>query len=220
MKMGAMNKHPSCQATWLVTTNATRCVSSSFADLMLANTFLEQALIAEMEGGCDKDAVTNMIRSAVKSRDTIREASDLLVEAIQLGEQTGTPYVEQFSSLVPHKLGLLWNTSIVPGQMETVVEVSAEIKGDHLAPSRRFVSDLRRLEELTDSVVVAFESLVTFAHDGNLRRALEENRVPIQADFALLLTKWMKFLGEYVIDSLVATHVAFEAKGHQALEAS
>ena len=71
---------------------------------------------------------------------------------------------------------------------------------------------LEKLEKLT---VLAKESLNDageLAKSGRLREALACNEIPLQANFAILLSNWLQFMKEYLVDSLVATEVVFRIK--------
>jgi len=173
-----------------------------------------------MEGDVNRHAIENMLVMAKDSHNVLRDAQLHLTKAIEIGEIEGTPYKQGFASVAPHQLAALWGGSIIPGQHETVTKIASEIKKDHLAPTHRFVEMLMRIESLTDPVITSFQALQVHGVEGRLRESLEKNEVPLQADFALLMTTWMDFLREYIADSLVATHVAFEAEGYPALMAS
>jgi len=218
--MGAMNKHPSCKITWIHTTRATMHISEGFASMLLANSHLEKALLDDMEGIVNDEALNDMMSKVETSLSSLKEARQLLIKAIHVGETEGTPYATGFASLIPHHLASTWSNSIVPGQKTAIAKIASTIKGDHLAPTRRFVEELEELEELTNQVFDSFCAVRECGLAGHLRESLERNEVSLQADFSPLMTKWMMFLQEYIIDSLVATHVAFESEGHPALMAS
>ncbi|HET8575157.1 MAG TPA: hypothetical protein VFM02_03250 [Candidatus Paceibacterota bacterium] len=218
--MGAMNKHPSCKKSWPCTTQATYNISKALADIFSANAALERALLSEMDGAVNLSSLHEMCEKARSSYEALQGAREQLDRAIQIGESEKTPYLEGFQKLSANKLGHLWGDSLVPGQRETVIKIASEIKSDHLAPSRRFVRELLKIEDLTNRVLQSFQQVYSLGEKNGLREALEQNKVPLQANFALLMTVWTDFLREYIMDSLIATHVVFEVEGYPSLKVS
>lgn len=85
--------------------------------------------------------------------------------------------------------------------------IVSEIKGDHFSTAKRFVSMLEKLEKLTLLAGESLSDVGELAENGQLREALVHNKISLQANFAILLSNWLQFMKEYLVDSLIATEV-------------
>ena len=77
------------------------------------------------------------------------------------------------------------------------------------APS--LISIHRKMQ--TDVLITTAKNAHSYAVEGTLKTALESNATPLQATFAKLISSWVQFTKEYLVDSLLATEVVFSSKG-------
>lgn len=217
--MGGINKHPSCSITWQRTTACSQAISLAFSALFAANASLEAVILAEFSGDTDTGSAEHMLRLISESKHHVRDAQDHLVASIKIGEDTGSPYQSDFRALKPHLISAMWDGKLLVGCKDDVLRIATEISTSHLGPARRFVDNLTELERLTGALEISFGEAIEYARNGRLRDALERNAIPLQANMALALSHWLQFMREYLVDSLIATHVAFTVHKHPALVA-
>lgn len=207
--MGAINKHPSCKKTWKVTTQVSREISLAFASLFSANAYLEMVLLGEFENRDEQDSIIKMNKVIKESTTHLSKAKQFLVETICIAKKSGDPYKKEFGELNSNLLSGLWNNRLLVDCKHEISKIVSEVKDDHLSTSERFVSDIEKLENLTDLAIQSLQEVSSIAHNHRLREALANNEIPLQANFGLLISTWLFFMKEYLIDSLVATEVAF-----------
>ena len=215
--MGGINKHGSCNQTRAITTDASKQFSLAFASLMTANARLENVLLAELGGKRDEAAMVDMMQYLRASRNHLVAGRDLLKRALQVGGESQAEYREQFGDLKPASLAELWNYQLLSRCEEEVCQIGQELREDNLAPTRRFIHSVEKLIELTDAGINVFETAIRFANSADLQRALEQNELPLQAEFARLLSRWLQFMKEYLVESLLATEVVFKRNNVAAL---
>lgn len=216
--MGAMNKHPSCRITWEETIKASLAFSNALASLMSGNVHLEHVLLAELDDKENlKDSAMRMIEEVEASRVYLVEAQSMLVASIKRGEEMGNPYENDFKALNPGILAELWDQGLLMKCSDEVRKIGHELKRDHLETARRLVAEVDNLIRLTDPVIETFKDAALCAESGSLKLALENNELPLQARFATLFSRYLVFMREYLVDSLIATEVVFRAKGKRSL---
>lgn len=212
-----MNKHPSCQYTWQQTTLASKRVSEAFADLLSANAELEDVLLAEFSGAYNLGATERMVAKLFASKQGVLETQALIRLSIDTSRDNPDEFAGERGRLQPTVLATEWNGVLLTKSWDTIRAMAAEIQDDRLATAMRFVEALGSLLELYQPVIGAFQQAGEFAKTRALREALASNQVPVQSTFAILLSNWLVFMNEYLVDSLVATHIAFATRQHPAL---
>jgi len=217
--MGAMNRHPSCTSTWKQTTLASRAISDGFAHLMRSNSLLEDALLAEFHGATNAVATDNMITELVESVGNLETAQALIRLSIDTSRANTDDFAVARDQLKPDMIAELWNGSLLIESQSNVCRIAKEIKADRLSTAARFVEEIGKLLELYKPVIKAFQQAQDLAKIGRLRDGLRLNEVPLQSTYALLLSTWLSFMNEYLIDSLIATQVAFTTYQKPALVA-
>ena len=218
--MGGINRHPSCTKTWNLTTRCSRSISGAFAATMMANVCLENVLLAEFAGGKASRDLERMGDSLRETRVHLTEARSFLVRSIHVGQVQVSPYLATLKSFDPATLAVEWENHLVTNARDEIVRIATEAKSDHLAPAIRFTTSLASLATLTEDFTRIFEEARRYAERGALKSALEENLIPLQASFARLLSFWLQFMKEYLVDSLIATEAVFRANARRTLAAS
>lgn len=207
--MGAMNKHPSCQHTWRQTTLASKKISEAFAGVLNANAALEDALLAEFSGARDQNAMGKMMSELTGSAQNLLAAQGLIHLSIETSCQHPDEFASARKQLDATELSAKWNGTLLAGSAEMTHRLILQIKNDRLATAKQFVSEIDSLLALYPPVVKAFQTAWEYADVGGLREALATNKVPVQRTFSVLFSTWSVFMNEYLIDSLVGTHIAF-----------
>lgn len=208
-----MNKHPSCNQTWLVTTRASLHLSEAMTFLMQGNVHLEAVLLAEFEGKKSADSMNKMLLMVRKSRESLAQFRDDLFESIQIGKKTGNPYVGDFLSMDEDLLARKWDQTMLFECQESVRRLGAEAKRDNLASAKRFFNETSIFLNTANQVIEVFEQALSYAKEGKLKWAIEEGKFPLQRVFATHFSRILVFMREYLVDSLIATEVVFKAKG-------
>jgi hypothetical protein len=218
--MGAMNKHPSCRPSWRATTETSLGVSQAFAAVMQANINLERILLAEFAGeDYNPKLGIEMIAELHNSAYALIEIDGCFRQSIEAGLQSVDEYAPQFARLDPKRLVRELDDVVLVASANEVGMIAEKLKQDNLSTTREFRGRIAGIQELTLEVAVATTGALEFARHGELRSALAENRVTLQAPFALLISTWLQFMKEYLVDSVVATEVAFTAAGAGSLAA-
>jgi hypothetical protein len=216
--MGAMNKHPSCKITWERTTKASCSVSMALASLMESNVHLECILLAEFTGQTvNEDHLSAMVTEARESRRHLLNARDHITASIEIGEKNGNPYQGDFRAIEPRLLAELWDQCFLADCKGVVNNLGEKLKGDHLSTARSFVIEIDALTSMMDSVIATFETATEFARSGALKQAIEDGDFPLQVNFAVMFSRFMAFMKEYLVDSLIATEVVFISRGKSLL---
>lgn len=211
--MGAINKHPSCTKTWENTTRASKEISLFCASIFTANVHLETILLNEFEdAGCDEHVLLMMEKAISESISHLNLARGHIVNSINTAYSVGNPYKKEFSALNGNILSQLWDKQLLVACSSEVQNIVSEIKDDHLSTAKRFILALDKLEKLTLSAGKSLTDAGELAKKGQLREALACNEIPLQANFAILLSNWLQFMKEYLVDSLVATEIVFHIK--------
>ena len=216
--MGAMNRHPSCTTTWRQTTLAAKCISSAHAKLLQANARLEDVLLAEFAGTFHREAADDMLVLLQESVDEFMQAQALIRLSIDTASRNPDDFVEARAKLQPGELASHWR-DFLASDADDVARIAAEIKSDRLATAKRFVDELDVVIGQFTAVITAFTHAREIAGKGRLREALESNEVPLQRDFGSLYSLVLQFMGDYLIDSLVATQVSFDQRNYGPLVA-
>jgi len=214
--MGAMNRHPSCKATWRLTTLASKAVSEAHAKLLSANSCLEDVLLAEFAGAKNVSAAEKMMIFLQESADSFAQTQALIRQSIDVALSNPDDFVEARNRLDPIGLSTVWE-SFLSGDLDDVTLIATKIKDDRLATAKQFIQDLDKLGAQFEPVMHAFKCARDIAAEGRLCEALERNEIPLQRDYGALYSRVLCFMRDYLIDSLVATQVSFDQRQYPAL---
>lgn len=218
--MGGVNRHPSCCYTWRQTTLTSQKISDGVAKLMMANSRLEDVLLAEFSGANDPEAADEMAILLRQSSDDLLAAQGLLRLSLDTSQANPDDFAEARKNLNPEAVAERWNGTLLVNSVDDVCRIAREIKGDRLATAKRFITEIGRILALYTPAIEAFKAAREKARLGHLRQALEANEIPLQRTYGRLLSEVLRFMNEYLVDSLVATQVSFSQRQRPALVAA
>ncbi len=217
--MGGFNKHPSTVATWEQTTMLSLAVSMAMSELMLANAALERVILCEHKGrrgnDIDIDAMTIHIELSIEQLNTASRALD---SALDLSQHNPSPFISDFKKVDPDVMAEEWST-ILPGMENVIRNVATDVRKQNTMPMHQFVIELAILKSMTEKLKIMFQRAQHSARHNDLRRALEDNDIQLQANFSKTLSAWTNFMQRFIVDSMIATSVAFAKRGCPALVA-
>lgn len=203
--MGGMNHQP-CRNFLKPSTMLSKHVSMANLQLLQANVFLEDILLAEMDNG--KKSLAPVIFTLKQSAKSLGDASMTLVSLKELMDERNYQDLPSLHTLNLKELGveladqgavnlIAWN------KMRILMR-----DGTFYTNVAHFSGMFQRLTSETVALTEKFVALEQRAEAGLLTSVLEENQEGnIKFAFAKLLTSWTSFMQEFLASSLVSTEV-------------
>lgn len=203
--MGGMNHQP-CRSFLKPSTVLSKQVSMANIQLLQANVFLEDILLAEMDDG--RKSVSPVVSSLKESLKSLSDASVTLASLKDLMDR-----------LKYHDLHTLHTLNLKGVGVELAehgaVDLNAWNKMRTMMKDGTFYSNVSHFSKMfqkltceTTELAEKFSALEQCAKDGLLTPVLEENRQGnIKLAFAKLLTSWTNFMQEFLASSMVSTEV-------------
>lgn len=203
--MGGMNHQP-CKSFLKPSTLLSKHVSMANLQLLQANVFLEDILLAEMASG--KKSLTPVVSTLKGSIKSLADASIILVSLKELMDARNYQDLPPLHTLNLKGIGseLADHGAINLGAWN---KMRAMMKDGTFYTNVSYFSDMfQKLTMETYMLAEKFSALKHRAETGSLTAVLEENEPGnIKLAFAKLLTSWTTFMQEFLASSLVSTEV-------------
>lgn len=209
--MGGMNRRP-CKNFLKPSTMLSKHVSMANLQLLQANVFLDDILLAEMDGS--KKSLSPIVSSLKKSIGSLANASITIVSLKELMD------AKNYHELPPL---LTMNLKGIGCELAEhgAINLAAWNKMRVMMRDRTFYANVsyfssmfQKLKVETSELVEKFLALEHRAEAGSLMAVLEENEPGnIKLSFAKLLTSWTTFMQEFLASSLVSTEIWYAYGG-------
>ncbi len=219
--MGGINHQPT-KKQFEYSTMLSQYLSDAIAKMMLANYELEHALLAEI--GCSQPSHVSFlvekakteIRYSIKAITHAIDAVDLLLKKMtEMGytdpsRSTVTDYRQLECDLVQQ--GLIPSNTPIWDEISRIRQTEAFFGVCRLFKERfvDLITAARDVEEM-------FEQAISYATEGKLVSAIDENQIPFRQSFFRLLTKMIETITMFAQSAAMSTEMYYRQEGYGTL---
>ncbi len=215
--MGGKNHQP-CRKYIRESIMLSKATSDILAKLEIANSLLEDVLLAELNGENKsrymKDILKYLIESKNKTEEALKYINCILVKMDKLKFQDS----EMLNEILALKDAFI-ELEIIPRREFSAWEITASIleKEGFKGIFIYFHKLLEKIKENLQELIELFVKGQEYTEKGNLLEAIETNELPIRQSFVKVYLAYLDFSAIFTCSSIISTEVYLRTNGYPSL---